>query len=45
LADPARLDPQLLLTIEKSPAFVPTIATLEIEIGVVPLLCSVTDCN
>ena len=43
LLDPDRLDPQVLLAIEKSPGSVPAIATLLIEIAVVPSLCSVTD--
>jgi hypothetical protein len=44
LPDPCRLDPQVLLATEKSPAFVPAIVTLAIEIVVVPLLPSVTVC-
>lgn len=43
LPEPARLEPQLLLAIEKSPGFVPVIATLAIDTMVVPSLCSVTD--
>jgi len=44
LLDPARLDPHVLLVIEKSPAFIPSIATLLIDILVVPSLCTVTVC-
>ena len=43
LLEPERLEPQLLLAIEKSPASVPVIATLAIDTVVVPSLCSVTD--
>jgi len=41
--EPERLEPQLLLAIEKSPEFVPEIVTLAMEIVVVPSLCRVTD--
>jgi hypothetical protein len=43
LPEPERLEPQLLLAIEKSPEFVPEIVTLAMEIVVVPSLCRVTD--
>ncbi len=43
LADPARLAPQVLLAIAKSPAFVPESATLVMAMAVVPPLVSVTD--
>jgi hypothetical protein len=44
LAEAARLVPQVLLEIEKSPAFVPEIATLLMVIEVERLLVSVADC-
>jgi hypothetical protein len=44
LPDPARLDPHVLLAIEKSPESVPAIATLLMEMVVVPSLCRVTVC-
>jgi hypothetical protein len=43
LLEPARLEPQLLLAIKKSPGSVPVIDTLAIDTVVVPSLCSVTD--
>jgi len=43
LLEPVRLDPQVFPAIEKSPGFVPAIAMLAIEIGVVPSLCNITD--
>ena len=43
LPEPERLEPQLLLAIEKSPGFVPETVTLAMVIVVVPSLCSVTD--
>ena len=43
LPEPERLEPQLLLMIEKSPGFVPETVTLAMVIVVVPSLCSVTD--
>jgi hypothetical protein len=44
LAEATRLVPQVLLEIEKSPAFVPEIATLLMVIEVERLLVSVADC-
>jgi hypothetical protein len=43
LPEPERLEPQLLLTMEKSPGSVPETVTLAMEIVVVPSLCRVTD--
>jgi hypothetical protein len=44
LLDPLRLDPHVSLAIEKSPGSVPLMATLLMEMAVVPSLCSVTVC-
>lgn len=44
LLDPGRLDPHVLLEIEKSAGSVPAIATAPMEIVVVPSLCNVTVC-
>ena len=43
LADPARLAPQVLVAIAKSPAFAPERTTLVMAMAVVPPLVSVTD--
>lgn len=45
LLDPLRLEPHVLLAIEKSAGFVPAIATAPMEMVVVPSLCNVTVCG